>query len=97
MNPFDESLRRLFRAAAQARQDEPGPLPAGLESRVLAQWRSTIAEAETDWMGAFFQRGLIAAAAVMVLSVAINWPLENVPTANELTSINDVIQETVTP
>ncbi|MDD5198907.1 MAG: hypothetical protein PHC88_03820 [Terrimicrobiaceae bacterium] len=40
MNRKEDILERLFRAAASAAR-EPGSPPHGLESRVLASWRSS--------------------------------------------------------
>jgi len=75
MNPSDDQLNRLFRAAAQAR---PGPVavPAyGLETRVLAVWRaarSAKAAAETGfWDMTLLVRGLILASMIMTVSF---WP-----------------------
>jgi len=67
MNPIDEKLQRLFRAAAQA-QSAPESEPAyGLETRVLAAWRS--APVTSAWESGVLVRGLLLASVVMVLSL----------------------------
>ena len=97
MNPWDESWQRLFRAAARAPVEEPGALPAGLEARVLARWRSVDAEPELEWVGVWFRRGLAAACTVMVLSLVWNWTMPAGRSSDDPASVNDVIQEAVTP
>jgi len=72
MNPLDDQLDRLFRAAGKVRPGE-APAPAfGLETRVLAAWRSAHATAETGfWDMTILVRGLIVASLIMVISF---WP-----------------------
>ncbi len=68
MNPLDDQLNRLFRAAGQAR---PGEVPApafGLETRVLAAWRPGQGRDSGIWDVALLVRGLIVACVIMALS-----------------------------
>jgi len=69
MNPLDQSLGRLLKAAAQAPKPAPEPLPFNVEARVLAQWRSTAMEDEFAWLAGLFRRAVICAALVTVLSI----------------------------
>ena len=64
MNPIDDQLDRLFRAANPHR---PGFAPAyGLETRVLAAWRDR--KLFEVWSPALLVRGLFAACFIMILS-----------------------------
>ena len=68
MNPLDDQLDRLFRAAGQARPGS-GPAPAyGLETRVLAAWRAGQGRESGVWDVALLVRGLIVASVIMALS-----------------------------
>jgi hypothetical protein len=86
MNPIDDQLNRLFRAAGQV---QPGPIPAppfGLETRVLAAWR----EARATPMGFFWDttalvRGLILASLIMAVSF---WPALDTSTVTTTTASN---------
>jgi hypothetical protein len=68
MNPLDDQLDRLFRAAGQARLG-PVPEPAyGVETRVLAAWRAGQGRDSGIWDVALLVRGLIVASVIMALS-----------------------------
>ena len=68
MNPIDDKLNRLFQAAAQV-APEALPAPAfGLETRVLAAWRSASKSGIGFWDTALLVRGLIVAGIIMVVS-----------------------------
>jgi hypothetical protein len=69
MSSLDHSLQRLFKAAAQAPREAPGPLPSAWACRTLAQWRSTAGEDESALLAALFWRGVVCASLVMVLSM----------------------------
>jgi len=69
MNPLDDQLDRLFRAAGKV---HPGAVPApayGLETRVLAAWRAANAGEVSGWDLALLVRGLIVASVIMVISL----------------------------
>ena len=69
MNPLDERLNRLFRAAALADTAPMAKPPFGLETRVLAAWRT--AQVAPMWETGILVRGLLLAGMIMVISV---WP-----------------------
>ena len=68
MNPIDDQLNRLFRAASHV---QPGaiPVPAfGLETRALAAWRGAHS-VETGFLDmTLLVRGLILASVIMAVS-----------------------------
>ena len=71
MNPIDDQLNRLFRAAGQGR---PGPVSApayGLETRVMAAWRAAQSVEAGFWDMTLLVRGLILASVIMAVSF---WP-----------------------
>ena len=71
MNPLDDQLNRLFRAA----QGGPEPLsapPYGLETRVLAAWRAARVTEAGFWDMTLLVRGLILASLIMAVSF---WPV----------------------
>jgi hypothetical protein len=71
MNPIDEQLNRLFRAAAKG-ETEPVFQPAfGLEARAMAAWRAAGAGKTSFWDMAILVRALILAGVVLVASC---WP-----------------------
>jgi len=64
MNPIDDQLNRLFRAAQNA--PVPGIAPAfGLETRVLAAWRDASTAPASFWDMAVLTRGMILAGVIM--------------------------------
>ena len=71
MNPIDDQLNRLFRAAGQA-QPSPVSAPAyGLETRVMAAWRAAQSAEAGFWDMTLLVRGLIVASLIMAVSI---WP-----------------------
>jgi len=76
MNPIDDQLNRLFRAAAQGiagqGQSDLVSSPAyGLETRVIAAWRAAQSAETGFWDMTLLVRGLILASLIMVVSF---WP-----------------------
>ena len=78
MNPTDDQLNRLFRAAAQGRPDSIFEPPYGLETRVMAAWRAAqsveTASKAGFWDMTLLVRGLILASVIMAVSF---WPALN--------------------
>jgi hypothetical protein len=89
MNPIDDQLNRLFRAAQNAPSPEIAP-PYGLETRVLAAWREASAAPVAFWDMALLTRGLILAA---VITAACFLPVLNSTTSNS-GPFADVVQLT---
>jgi hypothetical protein len=71
MNPLDNQLDRLFRAAAKAPSDPISGPAFGLETRALAAWRTGQASGSGFWDMTLLIRGLLLASLVMALSL---WP-----------------------
>lgn len=69
MNPPDDSLRRLLRAAARAPAPAPPVLPSALRSGILRQWRAAPWEDEFAFLLGMFRRAAIYAGFIMALSV----------------------------
>ena len=74
MNPIDDQLNRLFRAAGQARPDQAFVAPYGLETRVMAAWRAAQSVETGFWDMTLLVRGLILASLIMAVSF---WPALN--------------------
>jgi hypothetical protein len=72
MNPIDDQLDRLFRAAAQGRPDPVSAPSYGLETRVMAAWRAAQSTKTGFWDMALLVRGLIVAGLIMAVSF---WPV----------------------
>jgi hypothetical protein len=68
MNPIDDQLNRLFRAAAKGTPVPDIAPPFGMETRVMAAWRAGRNAPGGFWDGALLMRGLIAAAIIMAIS-----------------------------
>jgi hypothetical protein len=69
MNHLNQSLDRLFKAAAQAPREDPPPLPFILEAETLARWRSRIPDEETEHLAVLFRRAVICASMIMLASI----------------------------
>ncbi len=79
MNPIDDQLNRLFRAASRLTSDPVPAPPYGLETRVMAAWRT--AAPFSFWDTGLLVRGLIVAALIMSVSL---WPtFHNATTATK--------------
>ena len=78
MSSIDDQLNRLFRAAS-GHPDGGITAPAfGLETRVLASWRSS--RSAPAWDTAVLVRGLVVAGVIMALSI--------LPALNQKSSAN---------
>jgi hypothetical protein len=73
MNPIDDQISRLFRAAARAAAETPAP-PFGLDTRVMAAWRASRPGEAAFWDMSLLVRGLIVAIVLMGISF---WPVLN--------------------
>jgi hypothetical protein len=73
MKPTDQTFQRLLNAAARAAPEAAGAPPLGLETRVLANWRTAATEDESVSLFAFFRRAVLGASLVLVLCAA--WSL----------------------
>jgi hypothetical protein len=89
MNPIDDQLNRLFRAAQSSPAPEIAP-PFGLETRVLAAWREASATPAAFWDMVVLTRGLILAGIIMA---ACFLPALN-STTTETGPFADVVQLT---
>ena len=69
MNPIDNQLNRLFRAAQKAPSPDIAPPPFGLETRVLAAWRKAAKAPAAFWDMGLLTRGLILAGVIMAACV----------------------------
>jgi hypothetical protein len=79
MNPIDDQLGRLFRAAAKVTTTEATAAPPyGLETRVMAAWRAGAAADAGLWDMALLVRGLFIAVVIMAVSF---WPVFTTTTA----------------
>jgi hypothetical protein len=73
MNLIDQSLQKLLNAAGKAAPEAVDAPPLGLETRVLANWRTAVSDNESVSLFAFFRRAALGACLVLVLSAA--WSL----------------------
>ena len=91
MNPIDEQLNRLIRAAAWVRT-EPDFTPAyGLETRALAAWRGALGVKASFWDSAMLVRALILASLILAASC---WP-SLVETSNPFADFLQLTDSTV--
>jgi hypothetical protein len=65
MNPIDDQLNRLFRAAHQVSPPQVPPPAFGLETRVLAAWREAGRSPSAFWDMTVLTRGLILAGVIL--------------------------------
>ena len=71
MNPIDDQLNRLFRAARQPEAVDD-VVPFGLETRALAAWRDASRRGAGIMDMGILARGLVVAVAIMGASL---WPV----------------------
>ena len=71
MNPIDDQLNRLFRAARKVDAMD-APVPFGLETRALAAWRASGRLEAGIWDMGLLARGLVVAILIMGASM---WPV----------------------
>lgn len=69
MNHLDQSLNRLFKAAARAPREDNPALPFAVAAQTLACWRSSTALDETVFLAPLFRRAVIWAGVVMFMSI----------------------------
>ena len=62
----DHKIDRLLRSAAQAREEEPAPMPFGFDTRVVALWRAGLPTA--NGIVSLVRRAAALAAAVIVIA-----------------------------
>lgn len=85
MKPMDSALDRLFRAVRPLHVANPASaMPAYLETRILAHWRSAARSEIERSLTLVFKRGLVFAALLMLLSIGWSFELPQEP-ANEVT------------
>ena len=73
MRSTEENLQRLLKSAAKAAPERFEAPPLGLETRVLANWRTAGTEEEDVSVFAFFRRAAFGAA--LVLALCAVWSL----------------------
>lgn len=84
MKPLDSALERLFKAARPLHVASPSStIPAHLETRILAHWRSAARGEIERSLTLVFRRGLAFAALLMLLCIGFG-ELQQEP-ANEVT------------
>jgi len=91
MNRIDDQLNRLFRAAIHPDAGAATP-PFGMEARVLAAWREAAQAPAGFWDMRLLVRGLIVAAALMVLSL---WPAVQSQSGNPAADYQELADATV--
>lgn len=73
MNPVDEKLNRLLKAAAAAPKQAPGAAVFALEARVLGQWRGMMqSENSGEFLVAAFRRAAIFGGILAIACLAWN-------------------------
>ena len=98
MNPTDQSLQRLLRAAANSPPKPADAPPLGLETRVLAIWRASWTDDDSVSLFAVFRHAAVCAALVLVLSAA--WSLSQSgagPAGDEAARLDYNIQTSLAP
>jgi len=93
MNPLEDQIDRLLRAAGMAPATEaPAGPPLGLEARVLAAWRES--RATGFWSTPLLLRGLLLSCLVMGLCLwpALNQTQKSTPEADTLQLADSTLQ-----
>lgn len=97
MKPTYQTLQRLLNAAARAVPEAAAP-PFGLETRVLANWRASLADDESVSLLVFFRRAVLGASLVLFLSAAWSFTMSGDNAIGDEASLLDYhIQTSLTP
>ena len=73
MNPIDEKLNRLLRAAAGAPRPAAGEAPFGLATRVVAGWRAAGHPDGGDFLLVWFRRAALCACVLTLAGLVWNY------------------------
>jgi hypothetical protein len=95
MNPIDSSLQRLFRAAAQVRENPPCEAPFQVEAHVLAGWRRQSAQEADDGLGPVLRAAFICACVILAISAALTFGLSPETPPNEMVILDSAMQLTL--
>ena len=87
MNPMDDQLMRLFRAARKPAADSAA-IPYGLETRAMAAWRTSRRDEGWFWDTRLLGRGLAVAIGITAVSC---WPL--LSQASSVDPVADYVQQ----
>jgi hypothetical protein len=92
-----DPIDHLLATAAQAPQMRPdSETPFGLETRVIAAWRETLAEKASDGWREFAASSAVIAALVTILSVVLNFhALQELPKQASQPSEFSVAESTI--
>jgi hypothetical protein len=96
MNPIDQSLERLLRAAAQAPESIPCEAPFPLETRILAAWRSGGSEEPSGTLDPLLRRAFYCACGILLLAIAFSLHSGSEPPPNEILMMDSAIELTLT-
>ena len=97
MNPLDNQLSRLLRAAAQApREASISELPFAAQAQILAAWRS-VRQESVGWLANWLRAGLAAAALVTALALGLSWSTFRPPSGDEYAVANAAFYVAVAP
>jgi hypothetical protein len=98
MKASDQSLPRLLDAAAKAPPEAIGAPPFGLETRVLAHWRTAQTDEDSAFLFAFLRRATLGASLVLLLSAGWSLSRPSVsPTGEEAAFLDYEIQMSLNP
>ena len=98
MNPLDQQLQQLFRAASRARRAAPLAAPWAVENKTLAQWRSG-AGREDDLFALLplLHRAMVLAIILVLLALAFSYGELTQRAPDEVVIINSPIALTSLP
>jgi hypothetical protein len=94
MNPIDDQLQRLFRAARHTAEAPDFAVPFGLETRVLAAWRAG-RTAGGFWNEGQLVRGMVLAVVLALASLLPEMTTASATTANPYTDFQQLADSTV--
>lgn len=80
MNDLDDQLRRLLASARQEDVADKGGLPLGLDTRVMAEWRSLRAGSPTSPFATLYRQAILwslGIACVAAISFIRDWAAIN--------------------
>ncbi|MFM1768010.1 MAG: hypothetical protein RJA22_539 [Verrucomicrobiota bacterium] len=90
-----QPLHRLLAAAARATPAPVGPMPAALQTRILARCRHGAGELAGAGLVLLFRRALVGAALLMALTVA--WTVVTEEPDDEVTLANYTLRADLNP
>ena|SRR5579884_765275 len=97
MNPIDDKLNRLLKAAASAPKRQTGAAAFVLEARVLGRWRAMRPDDDGEFLLAWFRRAAITGCVLAIASLAWTYSTQPQTSGGAMAVADSAMQMGVEP